>query len=37
MTRVANRIGQFITDEITGEYVIWDGADMKFLYDGDIC
>ena len=33
MTRVANRIAQFATDEVCGVFVKWDGEKMKFLFD----
>ena len=33
MTRVANRIAQFVTDEVSGDFVKWDGAEMKLLYE----
>ena len=32
MTKVANQIAQFATDEVDGQFVKWNGSKMDFLF-----
>ena len=32
MTKVANQIAQFATDEVDGQFVKWNGSEMEFLF-----